>query len=335
MRLEQHLKQLGEMTTPDQSWISKNRADFLSQNLPQESPFEKGGNRGILQLFSFFPRLATGAIIVLVAVFGGTGLASAAKRAMPGRSLYPIKLALEQTGVKFIPDHALKTKVQIALAGERLSEARQVASEEGAAEKAGQALDQFKNHLSDVASNLDPDQVAGTTPQKAAEFSHLFVKHSKEYQKQLDATVAALPAPAKGKAEEIKRQVSDSSLKAMEVLTATAKLGAVPEEKVAEDLKETVEDAETRVKTVEGKAFDLKVKRAKSKLQKDQVGLPQVPADENPDNPLISTEMAKKMLGEAKDLISAKDLTGALDKVKDSAQIINRVEESESLKENN
>lgn len=324
MSLKQQLKQLNQLSQPNSSWVAKNRVELLTQiKNPHPScgcGFKPQLGCGFFSLFQFYPRLAISLAAVILIFIGSAGLSTAAKNSLPGDRLYPVKLALERTGVQMVPDSSVKTKIQIELASERLAETKKVAAMSKTSQesdKVNQGLNQFKLHLDQAAKNLDPEQVSRTTPKQAAEMSRLMVKKNKEYKQELEKAVWDLPEVAKEKMTEAKKSVDDSYLKAMEVMAASSKLGGAGTEEVANEIKEKLSETEGAVQQAEQKAIEFYIIKKRN-------GRPTVSL-----SPLLSADKAKEALSEAKERLEAQDLTGAVSKVKEGMEQLNELNKLE------
>lgn len=322
MDLKRQLHQLKDVSHPNPNWVARNRANLLSEINSQYSLSDRRESKGLrqaqaifslFQIFQFYPRLAAVAVAVFVVFFTSVGLTQAAKGAVPGSRLYAVKLALERTGVQMAPTQAVKTRIQLELASERLKEAQQVAN---APEQAKEALNNFQSQLNEAVRNVDIKKMGSTTPQEAAELGHLLTQKTREYKASLKSTEASLSDSNKQKTQELKKAVDNSSMKAMELIVASVPMGGVSEEKAASVIKEKIVETEADAKEAEQKMVQLRLRRTKpAKGQMGGIG------------PLPDTQQAKDVLESAKNFLNAKDLPGAVAKVKESVELLNQAQE--------
>ena len=96
----------------------------------------------------------------MVLIVGLGVAAAAAQYALPGQSLYSTKLAIENTGARFVSNPAQRAKVQMEIAGHRLEEVRQGTD---SPEQETQVLQHFSQAVKEAKQTLkqagDPLQV--------------------------------------------------------------------------------------------------------------------------------------------------------------------------------
>lgn len=340
MNLKNKLRQLSEFSQPDSSWVSRNRAHLLARvktvtsDVTSEAGGVIAGVRGISSLFSFYPRLTAVSFSVILIFISSAGLAAAAKNSLPGSRLYPVKLALERTGLKFMPEKQARTRIQIELVGERLREAQKVAQK--TPESVNQALTGFQNSLNDISKTLNPKQMAKTTPKEAGEISQHLIKKTREYKTQLKAAADTLSEPIKEKTAEINKSLDTSKMRAMELMAASAQLGGIDEEIVAEEIQAAMEETETEILAAEQKLTDLTIKKSKGTglavelapvLSEEELEVLEEEDSEEAGEELLpaETDKAKEALNQAKELLEANDLLGAVSKVKEGMELMSQL----------
>lgn len=315
--MRSHFRQLADATSPNPHWVQENRLRLLSViSADAAARSQRAGEAGFLEkafggvrFFSVsYPRFTTALAALVILFVSSAGLASAAGSAVPGDVLYPVKLALENTGVGLAPNAAFKTKLQIELAGERLTEAGGTQEPEAVKE----ALSQFHNRLAEVSRQVDPKNMSSTRPSDAAQIGSLLNKRTKEYKKQLETTAKALPASEVRRVAEINRAVNETSLRGVELMAASVELGGAEKEEVKDAIKERLDDANQQM-------VELSVKRTKLQAKRDKVGLAPVVEEEG------EVWNAREALEEAKERLESEDLNGAVSKVKESVEIINQL----------
>ncbi len=317
MNTRSHFRQLADATSPNPHWVQENRLRLFSViSADAAARSHRAGEAGFFQkafggarfFLVAYPRFTTAFAALVILFVSSAGLASAAGSAVPGDVLYPVKLALENTGVGLAPNSAFKTKLQIELAGERMDEAN--GTREPAAVK--EALNQFHNQLAEVSRQVDPKKMFGTKPVDAAQIGNLLNKRTKEYKKQLESAAKNLAEPEGWQVAEIERAVDASSLRGVELMAASVELGGAPAQEVKDAIKERLEDANQQM-------IELSVKRVKRQKKRDQVGIAPVVAEEG------DVWNAREALEEARDRLESEDLNGAVSKVKESVDIINQL----------
>ncbi|MEK7606741.1 MAG: hypothetical protein AAB444_00890 [Patescibacteria group bacterium] len=321
MNVRSNFRQLTDASSPDPRWVQENRLRLFSVISADARAFQSSPSRARGELSFFekslgsvrflsasYPRLATAFVAFVILFISSAGLASAAKASVPGTVLYPIKLALERTGLRMAPNAAMKTRLQIAFVGERMAEAG--GATEPTMVKA--ALGQFQKQLEAVSRQVDPRQMSGTKPAEAAQIGNLLNKRTKEYKKQLSAAAKSLPESDSSAVAEIERAVNTSSLRGVELMAASVELGGAQKEEVRDAIKERLDDANQQM-------IQLSVKRTKRQVKRDKVGLAPVVAEEG------EVWNAREALEEAQQRLNAEDLNGAVFKVKESVEIINQL----------
>ena len=129
------------------------------------------------------PQLAYGVMAIIV--FMGIGLtATAAWRSFPGQSLYSTKLAIENTGARFVSNPAERAKVQMEIAGNRLEEVRQGTD---SPEQEVRVLKHFSQSVKEAQATLK--QAADPLQVEAAQQE--LNKKAQEYQEKLLQTKLA------------------------------------------------------------------------------------------------------------------------------------------------
>ncbi len=99
---------------------------------PVPPPPSAGGIRGALQLLlnrqGMGRALATALVLVLFVIAGAGGAALASESALPGQSLYPVKLAAEQAQLAFTFGEEADAHLYLRFAGQRLKEIQELSA---------------------------------------------------------------------------------------------------------------------------------------------------------------------------------------------------------------
>jgi hypothetical protein len=310
MSLKENLKQLNDFFLPDQAWLVENRAYLLATIRKQQRQTEGEEKtkqekwlkkfKRLLRLVSFYPRLVTVSLATIFLFIGSIGLASAAKNSIPGDTLYPVKLALEKTGLKLLPTPHLRTKVQLELAGERLAEAQKVVTISQVPERAAEALQEFKTQLKGTTKNLDFKNIAQTSPKEIGELSQILIQKTKEYKAELKKTEEQLRknGTVKPLVVEAQKILNESSFKAVELMTASAQMGGVEKTKVINEIKEKIEEAEEAINQKEVELLNLPDLRLKKDNKKENRsgGLNLLPTPDSSLNSSKSNELTEESI---------------------------------------
>ena len=128
----QTIEKVRELMRLSENERANMRALLLNHiNTPITSPFSYPSkirsHRWILAHHRFFIRGV--AVILIVLLIGGTGLASASEQALPGDALYTAKLAFETIKSNLKPTPAAKVSYEITLTDKRFDEAKELSSQ--------------------------------------------------------------------------------------------------------------------------------------------------------------------------------------------------------------
>lgn len=132
--------------------------------------------------------------MALFLLFAGVASAAVGSRnALPGETLYPAKLAVDEVKVRFTSNPADRAQVQMEIAGHRLREIQEISQTGDEYNgRLNEALSRFAKDVGDAQKNLaqagDPAQVKAATTQIA--------KKAQKYSQELTATQALLEQKA-------------------------------------------------------------------------------------------------------------------------------------------
>ncbi len=132
--------------------ILQSRVMLESRALPARSIFAHIG-----QSMRATHALALAVIIALTA--SGSGVSFAAQNAIPGETLYPVKLATERARIAVTPGKKTKAELHLGFASRRLNEIEQLIEQNGDAHAAiSETLTRYENELdeSETFSMQDP-----------------------------------------------------------------------------------------------------------------------------------------------------------------------------------
>lgn len=172
LTMKDQLKQLNGIQ-PRPEWVALNRAALLqhikSQPQPQQSPVSFGDVAallfGSLRQPLFQPSMV---MLMILGVFVGSSLVvNAAFYALPGDTLYPVKIALEKTQVAVTPSHGRRVELHAQFAKNRVDEADKIAYEQASTptekkNKIVAVVSEFKKNVAEVQQGLQTLQTGGT-----------------------------------------------------------------------------------------------------------------------------------------------------------------------------
>lgn len=147
------LKPLEQVPPRDPNLAANTRAQFLIEADTLNSPVTIGAVRRLKEWLrppgqiQFRFRTLTIAILLAVFVLGGAGATTyASQQALPGDSLYQVKLWLEDTRLAFSMDESADLELRLEFAQKRVDELRVVLSE-GAKADYGVTSSNFEGHI--------------------------------------------------------------------------------------------------------------------------------------------------------------------------------------------
>lgn len=152
------------------------------------------------------PAAATLAVFVL-AVAGSISVAGASSQALPGDTLYPVKLGIEKAQFALAVDDDSRAQLRVEFAGRRLEEMVEVA----AASRNTQtgvvrlAADRFKTEVVNIQQELNSDE----TTDAQTEFAKSVGRKVDVYSSTVASTGGDLPEEVLGEVEEILEETKE------------------------------------------------------------------------------------------------------------------------------
>ncbi len=300
---------------PNEAWKNEFRSTLMMQAkntvVPKES---RGFNLGenIHDIFFFvFPaaelkfaaRTTTVMVLAGVLVFGGSiTTVSAALNSIPGDLLYPLKKMTEGAQVRFAGDEAAKAELHVEFATRRVQEIAKINETDNAdnTNKIAVATEGFKQEMNTVNQYMD-----NIKPAVAVQIAKIVDAKSEEREQILNKVAeTTVGAEAKSLVEEAKTVAENTGVKAVEVMIVTHNVESSTVS--TEDVKNTIE---SKINNIEKKVEELS-------------GM--VITSSATSSPVKAME-AKTAIDEAKALNSSGDFALALDKIKESAELVRAV----------
>lgn len=300
---------------PDEAWKNDFRSTLLMQAkntvVPKESrAFGLGENISDI-FFYIFPAkqlrfAANTAMVLLMAlgiVFGGSiTTVSAALNSVPGDLLYPIKIMTEGAQVRFAGDEAAKVELHVEFATRRVQEIAKINETENVdnADKIAVATEGFKQEMNTVNQYMDNIQA-----DVAVEIAKIVDAKSEEHEEILNkVALTTVGDEAKSLVQEAKTAAENAGVKAVEVMIVThnAASSTVSTAEVQNTLESKINNIEKKVEELSGI----------------------ISASSATGTPVKATE-AKTAIDEAKALNSSGAFALALDKLKESTELVRAV----------
>jgi hypothetical protein len=305
------LKNLEAAGSPSRNFVNRNREILMMQI--KNSSMQKERIFGVKHiwriaeavlpenLFKFVVKPVSLGILIFGAVFGGwAATVSASYGSLPGDKLYSLKIMTEKAQLTLSTREA-RPSLQVEFAGRRLEEVAKVTSKTSSDNKnkgnrARQAVKNFSRQLKTVKATLENLQSKQDTA-KALEIAQAVDRKTTEYISVLEKVKDDVSAEVKQDVEAASSIVSDTGIKAVEVIVKTIKDGASQAEK-----QEVATKVEEKIKLVE--------------IQVQQLSSTSTISGE-------ITQEAKSALIEAKQALDNKDLTIVVDKLAEVKNLVN------------
>ncbi|HWQ99650.1 MAG TPA: DUF5667 domain-containing protein [Candidatus Methylomirabilis sp.] len=215
---------------PDPAWVRATRDTLLMQVRNTMPSAETEARRRMLPIFApFYARLSRairGPVLATlsissVALGGSIASVSAAERAIPGDTLYAVKLVTEQARLALTSSKNDKVRLKAEFTKRRVGELKTIVTTPVSKreERAAQATDILKRDLDTLKQQLT-DAQANSTANDAADVAKTIDKNAVEVVKALNETKNNLPPDVKEKVAAAQAQAADVGLKALEALVS-------------------------------------------------------------------------------------------------------------------
>jgi hypothetical protein len=216
------VKQYAETIKPRPEFISQTR-DNLANAYESEYLSRKVRIIGVLKPVVRFAAITAVVIMLLVCTFTGTVTLSvlASENTMPGQTLYPVKLAMEQIRITFAFSDEVKVDYLTRFAETRAKEIA-YASEKGDADQVEAALQGLERNLSRVEEIVTPGGVSSevTTLQQEPQGLQKIEKTVKDSSAKAQGKLKDLKEPDTEKKVKITGRVDKAYTKAIEAIEA-------------------------------------------------------------------------------------------------------------------
>lgn len=243
-------------------------------------------------------------VLVLGVALGGFATSvSASYQSLPGDILYGVKLATEGAQVKLAGDAQAKVELTVEFAGRRVTEMTKIIERPAPAQKKVEqvkvAVKQMKDDLATVQKQIT--ELKTDQPEKVVEVAKLVDRKTEELHHTLSKTAEKAPGDMQGAVKEAKDATVDAGVAAVVAIVQAHEGGkdTISTADVKEQMSDKITSLEEKVDGVEKSADG---------------GITE------------KTIQAKEALGEAKELLAADNLDGALSKVIEGKDIAKEAE---------
>lgn len=242
---------------PSRDFLAKNREILMMQiknnSAPAERPFSAvyfmRMARSMMpeNIFQFVVK----PIALCILVFGAAmGSWAASYDSLPGDALYGLKIAAEKAQLTLTPGDG-KISLQTELAGRRLDEIAKIAEQPSVNnkdERTKQAVANFQEHVKAVKITLEKIDDGG----KAAEAAQMVDRKTTEFVTALDEAKKNVSEDVKTEVDKASNLVTDTGIKAIEVMVKQSEQGTVEINK-----DEIVDKIQDKIQTVEDKVSQI------------------------------------------------------------------------------
>lgn len=259
--LIQSLKQLknGESAgSPSRDFVAKNREILMMQIKNSSAPAEKPLSAVYFwrlaesvmptNVFRFVVRPVALSLLVFGVAFGSwAATVSASYDSLPGDTLYSLKMVAERAQLSLTSGDD-KPSLQAELAGRRLEEMAKIAERsdvQNKEERTMKAVANFQEHVKAVKTTLENMNDGG----KAAEVAQMMDRKTAEFSSALDKAKENASEGMKKEVDKASNLVTDTSIKAMEVIIKQSEQGTVQinQEEMANKIGEKIKTVEAQV----------------------------------------------------------------------------------------
>ncbi len=246
--------------------------------------------------------LGTIILVVALALGGGIAAVNAAFDSLPGDALYPVKLTTEKVQLALNFNDSAKTALEIEFAGRRIDEIGKVTEQKIGADQIQVPLQAFTQELGNVNARLDNLAKSGQA-NEVITLANLVDNKTEDFADALAAKTNRVPSAIKtdiNQAITVSEQTSDKAFKIL-IDNSNQAGGAVNQSEVAKRVEEKINRSQEKIDQLLGeKAGEVK----------------DVPKPEE----------LKKSLDEAKAFFQKGDLSSAFEKVKESNQLTQNIQ---------
>lgn len=220
---------------PSRDFVAKNREILMMQIKNSSAPAEKLFSAVYFwrliesvmpeNFFRFVVRPVALSLLVFGAAFGSwAATISASYNSLPGDTLYGLKIAAENAQLSLTSSDN-KPSLQADLAARRLEEMAKIderADIQNKEERTKEAMANFQEHIKAVKTTLENIGDGG----KAAEVAQMVDRKTAEFSSALDKAKANASEGVKKEVDRASSLVTDTSIKAIEVIVKQSEQGA-------------------------------------------------------------------------------------------------------------
>lgn len=334
---------------PRQEWVELQRGLLLSQIKSQTTARKQSRilntwflaksvmPTGLLR----FAGKPLGAFTVLLVFVFSTGMlgVSASRGSMPGDLLYSVKRTSEKMQAGMALTKEKKGALYVRFAEERVKEIENVTQNQDAPEQkvknVAVAVEGLKDEMKKAQANLDEVKQTPRRVRETVDMAHALDVKSEEIGKRIEQKKSETADKAiVEKLEEAQAATAAAGVKALEVIVEKRAQGEVtlPESELVKTIDNKIEKAKEALKQVEVKVEQAKIsaENAKPVLEIESIDSGSAvnsatPVKETAAGGVSAIENkpaeAKQILTEAKDMLNHGDLSSAMEKVIQSAEI--------------
>lgn len=264
LRLKKQLHQF-KAVQPSPTWLAARRAVLMTQIEAQVAEREIDTIKHRVRMFVWSIEAAfTGAVsgmagrgaavaaLFVALTLGGSGyVLAAADSSIPGDTLYPVKLAVEDMRLKTARTQKARVALEVEFASRRLHEVQQLATrpDQGVAH-ATVLVAQFQDNLTKVSSATS--ELSLQSPDDSGEVAMLFDEKLSDYKHTLSNTSSANPELQK----ELRKAISSVSRAQTQTLKVIVENDEQPADIVVEKISDKIRVAEESLRIADEKLAD-------------------------------------------------------------------------------
>lgn len=262
--LRKQLRQFSKVQ-PSPNWLAARRSVLINQITSQVAEREADGlfhrvrmfiwsiEAGVAGLFNGIAARGTAvAALFLALTLGGSGyVLAAADNSLPGESLYPVKLAIEDARISMARSQKDKVALEVEFASRRLQEVKTLAETKDLdVTHATVLVAQFQNNLTKFSDTTN--ELSKTSPQNGAEVAKILDGKLEDYKHTLASTTTADPVFKK----ELSRAISSVSRTQTQALKVIVEESEAPDQAVVDKIADKIRLAEESLREADAKLAD-------------------------------------------------------------------------------
>jgi hypothetical protein len=342
-----NLRSLEAAGAPRELWLLSNRETLMSQIKPAPAPEYQAAKTDGVYYWQYFSGLfkqkvlqpAVSFISILMLMLTYTAMASVASASLPGDMLYPVQATGEKVSIALTFENDKKLELQMNFVGRRVDELTQLAKKDETTEvkarKISLAVKKLTQDVQSVKDNLDKISVK-PEDSKVVEVAKVIDSKTLEVEQNIALVHQQLPEEVKGEvAQDVQKAIStaeEAGTSALGVIVENHNSGEnkVSESEVTSRVAERIKNVEQNIAQVQLSA--LQVSTTTVEIITTGVSAVGTSTVEK----IVATtstiaiigdkpQQAQEAIEQAKDLLGQKNFNSALEKIKESKEIINNV----------